>query len=300
MTAFGFGPAFRLHRGGVAGVAGPGFDFTGGSLPAGASLTRSGVATRTNAAGAIVGEAANVARFDYAGGVLRGLLIEPARSNFALRSANLDDAAWNRTGLGVTADAATAPDGATAAELLAPTGSNGRQYQPVYLPSSGLSCVASLYARAAGSGGAFGIAATNAAGSTLLVSASFTATAGWQRFALPAVTAPDASVLAFVGGAGTFNSPDAIHGWGYQLEVIGAGERAGPSSYIATTSASASRAADALTLDWGAQGVADGAITARFTFDDGSTQDVAATVAGGVADVPTNLARAWLRRAEKV
>lgn len=56
--------------------------------------------------------------------------------------------------------------------------------------------------------------------------------------------------------------------------------------------AAAARAADVLTLNWASRGVADGAAVLRYTFDDGSSQDVAATIAGGTTIVPATLARA--------
>ena len=60
------------------------------------------------------------------------------------------------------------------------------------------------------------------------------------------------------------------------------------------------RAADTLVLDWRSRGVGDGTIGVRYGFDDGSTQDVAAVVAGGMATVPTTLARRWIRRVQKL
>lgn len=81
--------------------------------------------------------------------------------------------------------------------------------------------------------------------------------------------------------------------WGVQLEA-----GAAFSSYIATTTASVIRAADALTLNWAMRGVLDGMRNIRYTFDDLSTQTVPTAIAGGLAVVPTTLTRARLRNAE--
>lgn len=81
--------------------------------------------------------------------------------------------------------------------------------------------------------------------------------------------------------------------WQDQLEAGSAS-----TSPIATSSTSATRAADVLTLNWGLLGVGDGLITVRYTFDDNSTQDVATAIAGGTSVVPTNLNRPHIMSAE--
>ncbi|GAA4247540.1 hypothetical protein GBZ26_11275 [Azospirillum formosense] len=48
----------------------------------------------------------------------RGLLIEPARTNFLLRSTELDHPVWGKTRLSVIANAARAPDGTVSADML--------------------------------------------------------------------------------------------------------------------------------------------------------------------------------------
>ena len=88
---------------------------------------------------------------------------------------------------------------------------------------------------------------------------------------------------------------DVQHGGaGLQLE-----QGMAATSYIATEATSATRAADRLTLDWRRKGVPDGAMLVRYGFDDGSSQLVETVVAGGVAVVPTDLARPWLRNAAR-
>jgi hypothetical protein len=62
---------------------------TPGIMPAGITFARASTATYTDASGAIQPAAANAPRWDYTGGVLRGLLIEEARTNLLLNSATL-------------------------------------------------------------------------------------------------------------------------------------------------------------------------------------------------------------------
>jgi hypothetical protein len=81
-------------RGGVRPTGPPGrtldlnFMFPG-STPPGVTFTRASTATYTDASGVIQTAAVNQPRWDYAGGSLRGLLIEEARTNLLLNSATL-------------------------------------------------------------------------------------------------------------------------------------------------------------------------------------------------------------------
>lgn len=67
---------------------GPSWDFTGGVLPAGVTFTRAGSATYFDAAGVLQTALADVPRFDHnpVTGALRGLLVEPSATNRLLNS----------------------------------------------------------------------------------------------------------------------------------------------------------------------------------------------------------------------
>jgi hypothetical protein len=85
-------PAVDACRGGVrnAGPAGQTLDLNfmfPGSLDSRVTFTRASTATYTDSSGTIQTAAINAPRWDYAGGVLRGLLIEEARTNLLLNSA---------------------------------------------------------------------------------------------------------------------------------------------------------------------------------------------------------------------
>jgi len=87
-------PAVDACLGGVrnAGPAGATLDLNfmfPGSMPPGVTFTRASTATYTDASGVIQTAAVNQPRWDYAGGSLRGLLIEEARTNLFLNSATL-------------------------------------------------------------------------------------------------------------------------------------------------------------------------------------------------------------------
>ena len=67
-----------------------------GSLPPGITFSRASTATYTDASGVIQTAAVNQPRWDYAGGSLRGLLIEEARTNLLLQSADFASASWSK------------------------------------------------------------------------------------------------------------------------------------------------------------------------------------------------------------
>lgn len=312
MGAFGFGPELAVGRapGAAAAAPVPAFDFTNAVLPAGATLTRASPGGRWNAAGLWVSEAADTARFDHdpVSHALRGLLIEPQRTNAVLQSSAFEQGSWIKNGSGVaipavTADAAAAPDGTATAERIdypafdsgtAATFSLIQQAVTVAAPR----CL-SIWLRGGAGGEKIELCAFASGAYELTSPAALTLTTSWQRYSLVS-TAAAASITLHLGlnaynGIALAQGAATIFAWGAQVE---AGTSA--TSTIATAGASATRAADALVLDWGSRGIADGAITVRYTFDDLTTQDVAATVAGGTASVPVTLNRARIRRAEKV
>lgn len=284
MSAFGLGIDLVPKRTPVVASV---FDFTGGVLPVGASLTRASAGTRTSAAGLVVSEAANVARFDHdpATLALAGLLVEPARINALTYAEQFDQAAWTKVSVTATANDRVAPDGSTTAERLV-LGGNGYLQRAV----SGTVMTASvwLYASAAGSGIQLGFYDDVATGQYAAVPL---AAGVWTRVVVTRTLHPSSTdrrmqLLASASGA-------TIWAWGAQVEANGSA-----TSYIPTAAATASRSADVLTL---ALGVADGTATLRVTFDDLSTQDVSATVSGGSASVSgAVLNRARVRRIERL
>lgn len=96
------------------------FDFSGGTLPTGTTLTRASSGYRTNSAGVLVSETTDVARFDYTPVTLtaRGLLVEEARTEIYTYNNDLSNAVWGYTGCTPTHNSTAGPDGTVTATLL--------------------------------------------------------------------------------------------------------------------------------------------------------------------------------------
>lgn len=244
----------------------------------GMSFSRSGAGLARTSAGGLVGFAAGAPRITD-----RGLLIEAERTNLALRNRSLDHAAWTRTNCSVTADAATAPDGASTADRI--VGAVGTSVQRISqtvptVPGARYTVSACLKAIAGESRWTF-LRDTALAGSPVVnfdllngvvgsvgsgwLDARVTALAdGWRRVeagfvAIAATHAPligpaDANSSASFTGDGV----KGLLAWGVQIEA-----GAGASSVIATDGASVTRGADEaalplpagasrITVEWGA------------------------------------------------
>ena len=83
------------------------------TLPSGYTLTRTGtgsIASYINSSGVLTFVAADVARFDYNSSTLarKGLLIEEARTNYLLHNRNISNAAWSLFGAGTANGAGSA------------------------------------------------------------------------------------------------------------------------------------------------------------------------------------------------
>lgn len=229
------------------------------------TFTRASTATRINAAGLVESVANNVPRLDYDPVTLqpRGLLIESARTNLLLRSAEFDNASWTKSGGGtgiapvVTANAATAPDGTVTAD------------QIVFNVGSGTTTNdQSVIQQGAGTNGIFTVSIWLRADSpvTLLVRnpgnngpyTSLSVTTQWQRFEVSDGLTTVSSLLQFGLRRGigvTFPDTVTVFAWGAQSE---AGAYA--TSYIPTAGSTVARAADVASItgtafsDWYRQG----------------------------------------------
>ncbi|MCM8729699.1 hypothetical protein ACFO8O_01770 [Hephaestia sp. GCM10023244] len=314
MIAIGFGPSLTTHRA----PAKAAFDFTSGVLPAGATLTRASSASRFDAAGMLTTEPVDGVRFDHdpVTRALLGVLIEPERRNEALRSQDLAHTAWSKvSGLVVTSDTHIAPDGTTTADTL--TDSSTAQYGSA-AQTFGVATqrTASVFVRkdATGRSDRFAVlrggpplsdlSIDTATGELLragagIVSGTVRDCGSFWRLVLVGGAAADRIEFYTAAGAGAawpyaVTATGSTIVWGFQSE-----QGATATSYIPTDAAPATRAADVLTLDWGRFAIPDGPLPLRYLFDDGSSQDGTATVTGGLATVPTTLARPWLRRVER-
>lgn len=260
-------------------------DFTSGSgLDPRITFTRASTATRTNAAGLIESVAANQPRFDYDPVTLqpKGLLIEEQRTNLLTYSEQFDNAAWVTSGrVTITANQTTAPDGTITSDKLTETIDTGTHrvwYTINYNPNT--TYTASVYFKKGtrrwtfmsiqtdstpttqiqqwfdldnGILGSNGIGAGGTEASRLSASISNIGD-GWYRCSLVVGFGGTVSngisrgfytgisnadgVVVYAGSTSDYN-----YIWGAQLEA-----GAFPTSYIPTTSAQATRAADVASM----------------------------------------------------
>ena len=188
----------------------------------------------------------------------RGLLLEVAATNLALRSADIGHASWVKTDVTITADAGAAPDGTMTADKMVATAINNvhRIYQ-VMTVASGAAHAPSFFVKPAGltrvqlMETSVGGAVFDLVGAGSVVSGVGTIEAlagGWYRLQAPRTSASTSWVMQLLlhsGGSSVFvgNGTDGVLVWGGQIE---AGSVA--SSPITTTSAAVTRPADAATL----------------------------------------------------
>lgn len=207
----------------------------------------------------------------------RGFLVEGARTNLLLRSQEFDDASWAKTRATVTANAANAPDGTATADKLVEDNTAGASHTIVQSISGNLTTTytASVYAKAAERSeiqvslrnngetiaigqyfnlatGAVGAAADAGAPTSRLTPTIEALGNGWYRCTVGGVLnsgggAENVKTRVSLASAGSVSyNGDNVSGaylWGGQTEAA-----QGASSYIPTTTASATRAADVSSL----------------------------------------------------
>jgi hypothetical protein len=212
-----------------------------------------------------------VARFDYNPSTLAplGLLIEEARTNSWVQSADFSSASWTKVRSSITADAAVSPAGTvTADKLIANTDNNTHFIRQDIAVTSGTSYTQTIFAKAAeysqiqmnfdtdNSAFAIGTAVFTLTGngsvstSGTLSSSSITFVGnGWYRCQISApATATTTGIFriyAANGGVASFagNGTSGILIWGAQLEA-----GAFATSYIPTTTTALTRSADVASM----------------------------------------------------
>lgn len=253
----------------------------GASLDSRITFSRASAATYFDAAGLLTTAASGVPRFDHDPSTLapRGLLVEETRTNLLLRSQEMDNAAWSKVRSSITANATAAPDGTLTADKLVEDATAANTHdlrQSLVKSASSITYSVSAFVKAAertwcflwlygasqsNRGEAwFDIASTSAGtvqtqgtGFSGATSAVQSMGGGWLRGGLTVASNTDTTLgLLFgtaVANANSQTNGDGVSGlyaWGSQIEV-----GAYPTSYIPTTSATATRAADLATISLG-------------------------------------------------
>lgn len=182
-------------------------------------------------------------------GERKGLLIEGASTNLLLRSSEFHLSPWSQVGTtSVTANAATAPDASLSAARVSNLSDalGERLLQTVY-PLSPTTVTASLWVK--GEGANIGKIVTfqtkRHTGTPAGNQVDVTLTAEWQRVSVPLVMAGDNNgVRAGLTSSGAPNEADSVLAWGAQLET-----KPYATSYIPTTTAQVTRAADVAKIE---------------------------------------------------
>jgi hypothetical protein len=93
------------------------------------SVTRATTATRTNSSGLIESTPINEPRLDYSLGSCPNILLEPQRTNLALRSNTFQNAAWEKTNLTAVDNSVSGIDGNLSASVITTSSTFNLLYQ---------------------------------------------------------------------------------------------------------------------------------------------------------------------------
>jgi hypothetical protein len=237
----------------------------------------------------------NVPRLTYqnGGGGCPSLLLEKQSTNLALYSEQFDNAAWSKINTTVTANTATSPDGTQNADTIDDSSSSFGNVSQLFVSLTNATYTFSVFVKAVSTatnvrldlyttvGDQFFVVFNSATGAYVTGNGGvYTSTAfnnGWFRFTLTATGSGNTNVNVYPN-AQSAASTGAVYLWGAQLEASSYS-----TSYIQTTSSSATRVADACyktgissligqtsgTIFWDINFVADGS-EQTITINDGT------------------------------
>jgi len=234
------------------------------------TFTRGTSGTYVDSSGLIQTASSDVARFTHDPVTLRslGLLIEGSRTNLFNYSEQIDNAAWTTTGGTISANAASAPTGATTADLLTENSAASTQHRLFQIPTvaSGTTYTVSAFVKRGSGSRHFSIILntgtavarvyfnldTGTVGTVVAGSGTITAYPnGWYRCTATGVSGglTGTTFLQMCNGSTsgsetyTGDGTSGLYIWGAQLEAGGF-----PTSYIQTTASSVTRSADSAVM----------------------------------------------------
>lgn len=234
------------------------------------TFTRATTATFVGSNGLIQTAAIDAPRFGYDPTTLaaKGLLIEEARTNVCIQSADIDNAAWTRTGVVVVGDTITSPAGTTTGNTVTcSAGSSAhRVFSTAGVVTLSTTITHSVFVKAGthsffqihdGSTATFYANFNLTAGTVTAVNPTNGATItpygnGWYKCTLSLISSTTASigVVAIIPDGASLRNPtwtatgtESIYAWGYQIET-----GAFATSYIPTTTVAVLRSADVATM----------------------------------------------------
>ena len=203
-------------------------------------ITRSTTATRVNPSGNIETVAINEPQIDYSDGC-GCLWVEPISTNLNLYSEELDNAAWGKSDVTVTANNITSPDGTTNADKCETLSAPAQMYQAISVATN-TTYTWSFYVKR-GTMTDLGVKVLNLGGDPDYVPAasyySQTSASGWARVSFTFTTGTNGGNTYFypLNASGVTGT---VYLWGFQLEQNGTNINM-ETSYIPTTSGTVTR-----------------------------------------------------------